>query len=237
MSPKPNELTKFEGFPEGKVRLTPVPGPFFSQLLPQIDDLNELKVVLYTFWRLDQREGVFRYVKRSDFSADAVFMAGMGATPEKAETNLDKAIGRAVARGALLEAELMLETPQTLYFLNTPKGRAAVSAIQQGRWQPSGEAERPLELGQERPNIFRLYEQNIGPLTPMLAESLNEAEEEFPPDWIEDAFRIAVENNRRNWRYIQAILRRWQEKGRDERNQTNRRDTEKDRRRYAEWEE
>ncbi len=52
----------------------------------------------------------------------------------------------------------------------------------------------------------------------------------------EDAFRIAVENNKRNWRYIKAILRRWQEKGRHERQQ-DRRDTEKDRRRYAEWEE
>jgi DNA replication protein len=54
---------------------------------------------------------------------------------------------------------------------------------------------------------------------------------------VQDAFRIAVENNKRNWRYIQAILRRFQEKGRHERGQQDRRDTEKDRRRYAEWEE
>jgi len=95
----------------------------------------------------------------------------------------------------------------------------------------------PVELALERPNIYHLYEENVGPLTPLIADSLREAEAEFPDDWVEDAFRIAVENNKRSWRYIQAILHRWHEKGRNERKQQDRRDTEKDRRRYAEWEE
>jgi DNA replication protein DnaD len=43
-----------------------------------------------------------------------------------------------------------------------------------------------------------------------------------------------VENNARKWRYVEAILERWQEKGRDE--QEDRRDSEKARRKYAEWE-
>ena len=51
---------------------------------------------------------------------------------------------------------------------------------------------------------------------------------------LEDAMRIAVERNKRNWRYTAAILKRWQEEGRDERK--NRQDTEKDRRRYIEGE-
>jgi DNA replication protein len=80
-----------------------------------------------------------------------------------------------------------------------------------------------------------LYEENIGALTPMIAEELKEAEDTYPAEWISDAFRIAVENNVRNWRYVSAILTRWKEKGRDERK--NRRDTEKDRRRYTDWEE
>ncbi|MBI2976543.1 MAG: primosomal replication protein N, partial [Chloroflexi bacterium] len=37
----------FSGFPSSKVRSTPVPNPFFSELLPQIDHLGELKVTLY----------------------------------------------------------------------------------------------------------------------------------------------------------------------------------------------
>ncbi len=71
----------------------------------------------------------------------------------------------------------------------------------------------------ERPNIFALYEQNIGPLTPILADGLRDAEQQYPEDWIRDAFRIAVNNNARSWNYIDAILRSWKEKGRDERDQ------------------
>ena len=93
---------------------------------------------------------------------------------------------------------------------------------------------QPVEILDEAPNIFRLYEENIGPLTPMIADALREAEQEYPIQWLEDALRIAVENNARNWRYVEAILERWQDKGRDE--QKDRRDTEKARRKYAEWE-
>ena len=142
-----------------------------------------------------------------------------------------------MADGILLRADLLLETEEDLYFVNTPRGRAAIQAIEQGRWRPSGDEQMPIELALERPNIFRLYEENIGPLTPLIGDMLKEAEVEYPEEWVQDAFRIAVETNKRNWRYIQAILRRWQEEGRHERKQQDRRDTEKDRRRYAEWEE
>jgi DnaD/phage-associated family protein len=227
----------FQGFPDGKVHLTPMPGQFFTELLPGINHLGEFKVILYTFWRLDHMEGTFRYLRRSDFAGDAQFMSGLGASPQEAESQLDAALERAVVDGILLKSVLKLETEEILYFLNTPKGRAAVQAIEQGRWKPSGDEQMPIELALERPNIYRLYEQNIGPLTPLIADALREAEVEYPDEWVQDAFRIAVENNKRNWRYIQAILRRFQEKGRHERQQQDRRDTEKDRRRYAEWEE
>jgi DnaD/phage-associated family protein len=91
-----------------------------------------------------------------------------------------------------------------------------------------------VELIPDKPNIYRVYEKNIGPITPMIAEELREAEKTYSPQWIEDAVRVAVENNVRNWRYVSAILERWQLKGRDERK--DRRDTEKARLRYKEWE-
>jgi len=227
----------FQGFPEGKVHLTPMPGQFFTELLPGIDHLGEMKVILYTFWRLDHMEGAFRYLRRTDFTSDAQFMSGLDTSPQAAESQLDTSLDRAVVDGILLKAVIKLETDETLYFLNTPKGRAAVQAIKQGRWQTTGDEQMPIELALERPNIYRLYEENIGPLTPLIGDALREAEAEYPDEWVQDAFRIAVENNKRNWRYIQAILRRFQEKGHHEQGQQDRRDTEKDRRRYAEWEE
>jgi DNA replication protein len=227
---------KFAGFADGKQRLIPLPGTFFTELLPQIDHLGELKVTLYAFWLLDHMEGAFRYLKRSDFSANEKFMSGLSLNSLQAPAYLDDGLNRAVKRGTLLRIELDVEEGiEQLYFLNSPRGRAAVHAIERGEWRYSGDAQHPVDIREDIPNIYRLYEDNIGALTPLIAEELREAEETYPDDWVSDAFRIAVENNVRNWRYVSAILTRWKEKGRDERK--NRRDTEKDRRRYAEWEE
>lgn len=225
-------MTSFRGFPDGKISLTPIPEPFFSELLPEIDHLGELKVSLYVFWRLNRMEGNFRCLLLSDLTADKRLMQALGQNPDEAEQRLEEAIRRAVTRGTLLEVSLVLrERPEPVYFLNSPKGRAAVEAIRQGKWRPSSDPQVPIELSPERPNIFRLYEDHIGPLTPLLSEALNEAQDLYPEEWIEDAFRIAVEYNKRSWRYIEAILRRWQEGGRDEQ---NRGDSQKDRRRYIE---
>lgn len=218
----------FSGFPAGKVSLTRIPGPFFSELLPSIDNLDELKLLLYAFWKLERMEGELRYLQPEDFSEDAAFTAGLAGP-------LADALQSAVNRGALLEAQLELEgSPRRFYFLNTPKGREAVQALQDGAWKPSGDLRMPIELSQERGNIFTLYERHIGAITPMMADALKEAEKEYPPDWLEDAIRIAVENNARSWAYVQAILKRWREGGKDERRTQG--DTEKDRRKYVEGE-
>ena len=65
----------------------------------------------------------------------------------------------------------------------------------------------------EPPDIFTLYEENIGMLTPMIAEELKEAEKSYPPEWLRDAVREAVHQNKRKWRYISAILQRWATEG------------------------
>jgi hypothetical protein len=41
---------KFQGFEEGKKNFSALPDQFFSELLPAIDDLNELKVTIYLLW-------------------------------------------------------------------------------------------------------------------------------------------------------------------------------------------
>ncbi len=65
-------------------------------------------------------------------------------------------------------------------------------------------------------NIFQDYESNIGIITPMIANALKDAEKEYPAKWIVEAFQLAVENNKRNWRYCEAILKRWKNDGKDE---------------------
>ncbi len=223
----------FSGFPEGKLKSTPIPNLFFSELLPAIDHLGEFKVSMYAFWALAQRDEQFRYISRDQIAGDELFMKSMKGSGLSADEALDDALERAVTRGTLLLVTLEdAQAAQAFYFLNSAKGRAAVKAIEEGEWMPSGDPGAPLDLSIERPNIFNLYEKNIGPLTPMIAETLRDAEQTYPASWIEDAMRIAVENNVRKWRYVEAILEDWQTQGRDER--IDRGDSEKARRRYVE---
>lgn len=208
-------MQKFNGFPPGKVRMVEVPAAFFAELLPLVDDLAELKVVLFCFWALPQRDEKFRYLRRRDFAADPDLMRGLAAVEPEADPDetLNAALARAVERGALLLAEVTLEGgPEMLYFGNTALGRAAVGQLRQGRWKPH-DAEHPVEILPERPNIYRLYEENIGPLTAMIADALKDAEKDYPAEWIEDAIRESVEQNKRSWRYIERILKRWETEG------------------------
>ena len=74
-----------------------------------------------------------------------------------------------------------------------------------------------LGIHNMRANVFTLYEQNIGALTPMLVEELRDALATYPAAWIEDAIRIAVKNNVRRLKYILAVLERMQTEGRYDR--------------------
>jgi DnaD/phage-associated family protein len=61
-----------------------------------------------------------------------------------------------------------------------------------------------------------MYEQNIGLVTPIIADRLVDALERYPETWIEDAIGESVNYNRRNWRYIQRILENWAAEGRND---------------------
>jgi DnaD/phage-associated family protein len=125
-----------------------------------------------------------------------------------------------------------LDEPEQIeywFVLNTRENKAWVEALGSGEinavdtplLQPYLESHNKSAIRNlksviliERPNIYVLYEQNIGLLTPIMAEKLQEAEGRYPREWVEAAFEEAVLNNKRNWRYIERILERWTAEGR-----------------------
>ncbi|MGD2205574.1 MAG: DnaD domain protein [Anaerolineae bacterium] len=224
----------FTGFPAGKQPYTPVPNLFFSEVLPDIDHLGELKVTLHVFWLLTQKKEERPCVGGEELAADRHLLSGLAAPGMSPEEALRDALDRAIARRTLLRVITGEGAGRRdWYFVNSAKGRQAVDDLLAGKWAPAG-AGKPVRLRADRPNIFVLYEQNIGPLTPLLAEELMEAEDTYPASWIEEAFREAVELNKRSWRYIQRILERWASEGKED--ETARRVDEKDRRRFIEGE-
>ena len=224
----------FSGFPPGRQPNTPIPDLFFSEVLPHIDTLAELKVTLHIFWMLARREDGQRYVSGRELATDEHLLEGIAGAGQDPEEILEDALDRAVARHTLLKVTAGEDSEREVwYFANSPKGREAADGLLAGTWVPD-DADESLHLQAQRPNVFVLYEQNIGPLTPLLAEQLMDAEDSYPARWIEDAFREAVELNKRSWRYIQRILERWAAEGKTD--ETSRRGDKRDRRRFIEGE-
>jgi DNA replication protein len=228
----------FQGFSEEGTTQVRIPEQFFRHILLDIVNLNELKLTLYIFWRLEGMEGPFHYLRFSELMKDSQLVKSMVKDVEKAHTAVKTALNRAMKHGAILQADITENGGQDkIICLNSPRGRAAIAAIKRGEWRTIDRLSQAIEIYTEHPNIFQLYEANIGPLTPLMADALRDAEKTYQADWVEDAFRIAVEHNKRNWHYIEAILRRWQDGGRDDRkNQQDRYNPEEARRKYREWE-
>jgi len=178
-----------------------IPDLFFRRLLRDIRSVDELKVTLYALWRVEHMDGAFRALAEAEFDPTE-----LGLSTDQVLLGLDAA----VQRGTLLKAG---HNGQAAYFLNSPQGRGASQAFAKSGWPaPGSVSSAPLE----RPNIFRLYEENIGPLTPIIADSLIDAEATYTPEWVADAIALAVKHNKRNWKYAEAILQRWKEDGRAE---------------------
>lgn len=211
-------MTQFKGFPIGKDNLTAIPNTFFNELLPLIDDLAELKVVLFCFWALPQRDIPYPYLTLTDFTEHPPLMAGLGviAPHRSAEEALAHGLKSAVERGALLAVTVEHDRRElTLYFANTERGRLGAEQVRIGNWEATAYAHR-IAILPERPTIYKLYEDNIGALTPLIADELKDAEAEFSAGWIEEAIQIAVEMNKRNWRYVRAIMERWKKDGKQD---------------------
>jgi DNA replication protein len=206
----PQPMSPFYGFSSSET-FTQVPDSIF-RLLGEIDDLNELKVTLYVLWRIEHMEGAFRQICRSEIVEDDNFMQKLVAE------GLDSGLEKAVQRGTLLLVE---NSEGGFYFLNSPRGRASVEALRKGEWRAAAVSSTPPR---DVPNVFKLYEENIGPLTPLIADALKDAEQVYSSDWMADAIEQSAKLNKRSWKYIEAILRRWKEEGRAEKQ--DRRDTE-----------
>jgi len=229
-----DDMKNFKGFPGGKTWLTRIPDIFILDILPYIQHIGEVKAILFAFWRLDKSDGAFRFITLSDFTQSETLLVGLSEDPETALNILHESIKLACEHKLLLEVTPEYGVAENTYFLNSPKGRTAVQAIRNGKWLPDLQNQTPSETLKEPQDIFSLYEENIGVITPLIADSLQEAEKMFPKSWLEDAITIATMANKRSWNYINAILKRWQVEGRNERE--DRRDSEENYRRYIEGE-
>ena len=197
----------FKGFPRS-VRYIPVPAPMFGPLLEQIKDTSGFIITLRIIWMLQQKKGRLRYVSSEEVFGDKILSNALGS-----KEAIQNSINMVVKGGILLQ--IRRENASDSFMLNSESAREIASdigSIYESNDQPADQ----WEIENNPPEIYSLYEQNIGILTPIMSEKLTEAEGKYPAGWIKEAVEIAVEQNRRSWAYVSRILERWDMEGRDE---------------------
>jgi len=123
-------MEKFNGFPPGKIKTTRIPNQFFSELMPEIDDLDELKLTLYVFWALQQQEGEYRYLSGSEILQDELFLKAMGGSSDSPEEKVQKALECAVSRGTLLHVFIpVIATHRSCLSRSVPTSLRSMSKI------------------------------------------------------------------------------------------------------------
>lgn len=225
-----SDTASFEGFP-GIGKATAVPNTFFSAVLPAMREPGALLAFLWVARLAQEQQGDARFV-----TVDQLW-----ALPDAASTfevlaggreSLERGLASCVELGALLAVDLAGGGhEETAYFVNNPASRRAVARARGGdlELRPGAIAYEPGPA--RRPNIFHLYEEHVGTITPLVAERLLAAAEQYPEHLVESAFREAAERNVRNWKYIERMLENWSEG--NQRHETSGRDLAERRRRYA----
>ena len=111
--------------------------------------------------------------------------------------------------GTEKEAASVLPSPQDQVKTGSRPGQEPVGAAASASasvYESVNASESAFES--KRPEIFSVYEQEIGPLTSTIADELITATEDYPENWIADALKESARQNKRSWAYARAILKR-----------------------------
>lgn len=192
-----------------------LPRSFLHRVLTQVEDLAELKAILYVAYVMEETGARSVPLERL-LSTEGEQVVTQRRSPEPGSVRVQRALDRAVVNGHLLRLRVLGNTDETTEYLPaTAENMGLINRLQAGDASAASvlhvDPLRTLEL--YRPNIFVLYERLLGPLTPLVAEELRHAERLYPREWIKAAMEQAAGYNRRTWRYVESILARWEVEG------------------------
>lgn len=211
MSQKQAKYITTNAFPEPNY--TQTPNNFFD-MLPDMEH-SEVNVTLvmirntFGFHRTEFKMGLGKLADAAGLSRNAA-KDGAEAAEKRGtfkRTNPDS-LGEA-------EWELVIGQPVTTLHSVTGDGQPVTTdrstSDQQVGIKEIKEIKQTIPVGE----VFKSYQANIGMLTPILSEKIGTAYDTYLAEWIIESFEIAVSNNARNWGYCDAILKRWETKGKD----------------------
>ena len=206
---------EFQGFPS-RPQSAAIPQVFFTDVIPRLTDGVALAVAVSAFHLLAKKKGFPRYLVREDFTADPGLSTFIENSPI---TDSEWAIGAALEQLVAIEMVLSLAIgadgdEHDIYFLNAPADRRGMETVRAGAITPARVTRRPAVAASS--SAYALYESLIGPVSPLIADELADAERLYPAEWLDGAFREAAAQNARSWRYVSRILERWTIEGPDD---------------------
>ena len=156
--------------------------------------------------RASRRSGNEDVAKRNDVCCEDVTKRNDVCYEGVTKSNVDKEVDKEVEAEVEKEAEAETKISAAVAAADF---QSVVQEKHEKPFTPKPEREKQAEIGA----VFREYEQNIGALTPLIADHISDLLEHYPRDWISAAFREAVAHEARNLKYVEAILRRWKTDG------------------------
>ncbi len=198
----------FKGF-EKNVQSIPVPAPVFDSILEAITNISELKLMLRIIWLLQIYNRKPPLITEAEIISDKIVSKTIG------PPNTIQELLITLESYGIISSSVKKNDQVKIIFLNSEKIKNHIEksdiilhGIQPDPWKETTDIS-------DIPNIYSIYEQNIGIITPHIAELIKESENLYPIDWIEDAVKQASLQNKRNWAYVSSILNRWTIEGKD----------------------
>ena len=203
----------FDGFTSG-APVTPLPQALLHDLVPAMSDPAELIVTLYAVEAIARQRRYPRRVSLSDLRESRSLIEALASfcRDREVEDAFGQGLDAASERGSLLRARSVQDGGWVEWIaLNDVDGQRALASASMPPASRNAYGREPVFS--TAPEIWQSAFGTAMP--PILAEELNAAESRFGADWLRDAFAESAANGVRNWRYVQAILERWETEGRD----------------------
>jgi len=211
---------KDQHVPQNEAAMVCITRPYFDLLLTQAANYDELQTLL-AFIRVlaDHPDGTLDLDEESlirNQQLNAVLSTN--AVSQSSTSRIMRALNQAVIRGALIRSSLLQGNRQSiLYRLGSVESSVQNQSHPGPQVMDTFDADRSgttLKHNGQAASVYATYENNIGLLTPLVADQIRLALELYPASWIHEAISEAVAYNRRQWRYIQRILQKWSVDGR-----------------------
>lgn len=112
------------------------------------------------------------------------------------------------------------ELSQSVALIVTTLQRGIVTEVREERREEEGKEEEAVAPAPD-PFIaaIKAYEENLAVITPVVSEGIAEALRLYGEKWVIDAIAVSARRNKRNWSYVEGILRNWHAKGHQDRDE------------------